>query len=39
LHPDKAEEMGKNARKKLQSATVEKVYAQWKDYIESVLKQ
>ena len=39
LHPEEAEKMGQNARKKMQKATVEKVYIQWKTYIEEVLKQ
>ena len=36
-HPKKAEEMGQNARDKLKSATVEKIYIQWKDYMHQVV--
>ena len=36
-HPETAEEMGKKAREKLQSATLDKVYAEWKNYMEQVM--
>ena len=35
-HPKEAEKMGQQAREKLQEATLEKVYLQWKTYIEEV---
>ena len=38
LNPEKAEEMGANARKRLQEATVDKIYDQWKEYISKTLK-
>lgn len=37
LYPDKADEYGKNAKKRLQEATVEKVFLQWKEYIQQVM--
>lgn len=36
-NPEKAEEMGANARERLKEATLEKVFEQWKSYIEQVL--
>ena len=36
-HPEKAEEMGEKARMKLQSATLDKVYAEWKNYMEQIM--
>ena len=36
-NPKEAEKMGRNAREKLQEATLEKVYVQWKTYIEEIL--
>lgn len=36
-NPDKAEEMGGKAKEKLKTATLDKVYAQWKEYMEQVL--
>ena len=38
-NPEEAEKLGQNARKKLQEAAIEKVYVQWKTYIEEVVKQ
>lgn len=38
-HPDKAEKMGKEAREKLKSATLDKVYVQWKNYMEQVVEK
>lgn len=38
MNPEKAEEMGKQAREKLKSATLDKVYVQWKNYMEQVTK-
>lgn len=35
-NPEKAEEMGKAAREKLKSATLDKVYVQWKNYMKQV---
>lgn len=32
-NPDKAEQMGANAKKRLHEATVDKIFEQWKDYI------
>ncbi len=32
-NPEKAEKMGQKAREKLQEATVDKVYMQWKEYL------
>ena len=37
LNPDKAEEMGANARKRLHEATVDKIFEQWKSYINNTL--
>lgn len=39
LNPEEAEKIGRSARERLKEATVEKVYVQWKTYIEEVLKQ
>lgn len=36
-NPEEAEEMGRKAREKLQSATLDKVYAEWKKYMEQVM--
>ena len=36
-NPEEAEKMGLKAREKLQEATLEKVYIQWKTYIEDIL--
>ena len=36
-NPEKAEEMGQKAREKLQSATLDKVYAEWKNYMKQVM--
>ena len=36
-HPEEAEEMGYNAREKLKSATLDKVYVEWKKYMEQVV--
>lgn len=36
-NPDKALEIGRNAGKRLQEATIDKVYGRWKDYIRTVL--
>ena len=36
LHPREAENMGKKARRRLQEATLDKVYRQWKRYMENV---
>lgn len=36
-HPEEAEEMGRNAREKLKSATLDKVYVEWKKYMEQVV--
>ena len=36
-NPDKAEEDGRKARETLQSATLDKVYAEWKNYMEQVM--
>lgn len=38
-NPDKAEEMGKNARERLKEATMEKVFLQWQQYILKVMKE
>lgn len=38
LNPGKAEQMGANARIRLQEATVDKIYEQWKRYISKTLK-
>lgn len=35
-NPEKAEEMGKAGREKLKSATLDKVYVQWKNYMKQV---
>lgn len=37
-NPEKAEEMGRAGREKLKSATLDKVYVQWKNYMEQVTK-
>lgn len=37
-HPVEAEEMGKKAREKLKSATLDKVYVRWKEYMEQVVE-
>lgn len=37
LNPDKAEEMGAKARKRLHEATVDKVFEQWKNYIAKAI--
>lgn len=36
-HPEEAEAIGKKARARLQEATLEKVFEQWKDYIQKTL--
>lgn len=36
-NPDKAEQIGANARERLQEATVDKIYEQWKNYIITTL--
>lgn len=36
-NPDKAEQTGANARERLQEATVDKIYEQWKNYIITTL--
>lgn len=36
-NPETAGEMGQKAREKLQSATLDKVYAEWKNYMEQVM--
>lgn len=38
-NPEKAEEMGKAGREKLKSATLDKVYVQWKDYMKQVAER
>lgn len=38
-NPEKAEEMGQNAREKLKTATLDKVYVEWKKYMEQVVKR
>lgn len=38
-NPDKAEEMGQKARETLQSATLDKVYHQWKSYMMETLER
>ena len=35
-NPEKAEEMGREGREKLKSATLDKVYVQWKNYMKQV---
>lgn len=37
-NPERAEEMGAKARTRLKEATMDKVFRQWKDYIEDRLK-
>ena len=37
-NPEKAEEIGANAKVRLQEATVDKIYEQWKGYISKTLK-
>ena len=37
LNPEEAEKMGQKARQRLQKATLDKVYEQWKGYIVQVL--
>ena len=37
-NPEKAEEMGREGREKLKSATLDKVYVQWKNYMKQVAK-
>lgn len=37
LNPEEAEKMGQKARQRLQEATLDKVYEQWKGYIVQVL--
>lgn len=39
LNPEEAEKMGKKARQRLQEATMDKVYEQWKQYIIQVLEK
>lgn len=36
-NPEKADEMGTNARERLQEATIDKVFEQWKNYIVKTL--
>ena len=38
-NPEEAENMGKKARQRLQEATLDKVYEQWKQYIIQVLEK
>ncbi len=38
-HPKEAKQMGEKARESLQQATGEKVYLQWKNYLEKILNQ
>ena len=38
-NPEKAEEMGQRAREKLKTATLDKVYVAWKDYMQQVVNQ
>lgn len=38
LNPKEAENMGRKAKERLQEATLDKVYLQWKGYMEEVLK-
>ncbi|MBR5597761.1 MAG: glycosyltransferase [Lachnospiraceae bacterium] len=38
-NPEEAENMGTQARKSLQEATLDKIYEQWKQYILSVLRK
>ena len=39
LNPEEAEKMGKKARQRLEEATLDKVYEQWKKYIIHVLEK
>lgn len=38
-NPEQAEEMGKAGREKLKSATLDKVYVQWKNYMKQVAER
>ena len=38
-NPEEAEKMGQRAREKLREATVDKVFLQWKNYMEEVLNR
>ena len=38
-NPEQAEEMGKAGREELKSATLDKVYVQWKDYMKQVAER
>ncbi len=38
LHAKKAEEYGKKARKRLQEATIENIFLQWKEYLGQIVR-